>query len=337
MKYYLIDKKTIKIKIEIEEDLLYLFKIINKGDIIEGEDYRVIKFENDKEKIKVKIKIEVEEVKFSQYGDSLRISGRILEADKEVVGHYHTFDIRIGTEFILFKKDGIKKYEIKILEKAQNRNNYIFVISLDNDQIAAGIINKGIKILREDRINISKEDPEGEAKRKKIYSEYVKLINDYKIKYLCIIGPIFYPEEFYDYIKDKVNVDKILTFKVSNGGADGIYEFTRRKEYYETLKDIEIMEINKKIDEILYLMQKGYISFGIDDVYKNAQYGNIEYVLISEEYFKKMKENGDIAKIIDLFNLLDNIDAEIYFVNNNVQNYELINKFGVIGKLRYKI
>ncbi|MGC9133471.1 MAG: hypothetical protein ACP5GJ_03680 [Nanopusillaceae archaeon] len=336
MKYNIIDKKTIKINAELDEDLIYLYKIINPGDIIEGEDYRVIKFENEKEKIKVKIKIEVEDIKFSQYGNSLRVSGKILEADKEVVGHYHTFDIKVGSEFKLYKKDGIKSYELKILEKSKKRKNQIFVVSLDNNEIAVGIINNGVKILKEEEINISKGDPEEESKRKKIYSEILNIINEYKLKYLCIIGPAFYPEEFYEYIKEKANVEKILTFKVSNGGVNGIYEFIRRKEYYDTLKNIEIFELNKLMDEILYLIQKNLIAFGFEEVYKNALYGNIEYVLITEEFFKKMKEEN-INKLLELFEILDKINSEIYFVNENIQNYELINKFGIIGKLRYKI
>jgi stalled ribosome rescue protein Dom34 len=336
MKYDIIDKRTIEINVELDEDLIYLYKIINPGDIIEGEDYRVIKFENEKEKIKVKIKIEVEDVKFSQYGNSLRVSGRILEADKEVVGHYHTFDIKIGSRFKLYKKNGIKSYELKILERSAKRRNQIFVISLDNDEIAIGIINNGIKILKEEEINISKGDPEEESKRKKIYSEIINIVNEYKPKYLCIIGPAFYPEEFYEYSKEKVEAEKILTFKVSNGGVNGIYEFVRRKEYYDTLKNIEIFELNKLIDEMLYLIQKNLIAFGFEEVYNNASYGNIEYVLISEEFFRKMKEEN-INKLIELFEILDKINSEIYFVNESIQNYELINRFGIIGKLRYKI
>jgi hypothetical protein len=50
-----------------------------------------------------------------------------------------------------------------------------------------------------------------------------------------------------------------------------------------------------------------------------------------------MKEENNIDKIINLFNILDKIDAEIYFVNNNVNNFELIDRFCIVGKLRYKI
>jgi stalled ribosome rescue protein Dom34 len=84
-------------------------------------------------------------------------------------------------------------------------------------------------------------------------------------------------------------------------------------------------------------MQKNMVAFGYDEVYNNAMYNNIEYVLISEECFKKMKEENNIDKIINLFNILDKIDAEIYFVNNNANNFELIDRFCIVGKLRYKL
>jgi len=128
MKYEIIDKKTIKIRVEDEVDLLYLYKIVNVGDIIEGYDYRTLKFENEKEKKKIRIKIEVENIKFSEYRDSLRISGKIIDSnDKDSIGHYHTFDIRISTEFTLYKKEEIKKYEEKILEKSSRKKEDIFV------------------------------------------------------------------------------------------------------------------------------------------------------------------------------------------------------------------
>jgi len=338
MKYEIIDKKTIKIKIEDEVDLLYLYKIVNVGDIIEGYDYRTLKFENEKEKKKIKIKIEIENIKFSEYKDSLRISGKIIDSnDKDSIGHYHTFDIRISTEFTLYKKEEIKKYEEKILEKSSRKKEDIFVISIDNNDIALGIINNGIKIIKEEYYKINKGDPEEKTKLYKIFSEFLDTIRDYDIKFLCIIGPLFYPEEFYDYIKDKLNIKNIKIYKVSNGGVNGIYEFVRRTEYYETLKNLEILEINKLIEEVLYLMQKNMVAFGYDEVYNNAMYNNIEYVLISEECFKKMKEENNIDKIINLFNILDKIDAEIYFVNNNANNFELIDRFCIVGKLRYKL
>jgi Predicted RNA-binding proteins len=298
MKYEIIDKKTIKIKIEDEVDLLYLYKIVNVGDVIEGHDYRTLKFENEKEKKKIKIKIEIKNIKFSEYKDSLRISGKIIDSnDKDSIGHYHTFDIRISTEFTLYKKEEIKKYEEKILEKSSRKKEDIFVISIDNNDIALGIINNGIKIIKEEYYKINKGDPEEKTKLYKIFSEFLDTIRDYDIKFLCIIGPLFYPEEFYDYIKDKLNIKNIKIYKVSNGGVNGIYEFVKRTEYYETLKNLEILEINKLIEEVLYLMQKNMVAFGYDEVYNNAMYNNIEYVLISEECFKKMKKKTILIKL----------------------------------------
>ncbi|MGB9674695.1 MAG: hypothetical protein ACPLX8_01020, partial [Nanopusillaceae archaeon] len=297
----------------------------------------VIKFEKEKEKIKVRIKIEVEEIKFSEYKDFLRVNGRILEASDEVVGHYHTFDIKKGSEFILTKKNGFKKYEIKILEESEKEDKNIMVISVDSNEISAGIISNEIKILKTEEINIKKDDINYESKLYNIYSDFVNLIKEYKPKILCIVGPAFYPDKFKEYCENKVDVDKILTFKVSLGGENGIYEFSRRTEYLDVLKDLEILELNKKINEILYLMDKGYILFGFNEVYKNALYGNVEYVLISEDYFRKIKESEEFNNIVELLNVLDDIDAKIYFVYRDVQNYELIDKFGIVGKARYKI
>ncbi|MEM1684689.1 MAG: hypothetical protein QXD60_02930, partial [Nanopusillaceae archaeon] len=116
MKYEFLDKKTLKVYIEKDRDLISIYKIINPEDIIEGYDYRVIEINNQKERKKVWVKIIVEDIYFSEYSDNLRVSGRILEASEEVKGHYHTFDLRVGSEFIIKKQKSFSFYDIKEIE-----------------------------------------------------------------------------------------------------------------------------------------------------------------------------------------------------------------------------
>ncbi len=338
MKYTFVDRNVVELVVEGDRDLFVLFKIIEKGDILYGEDYRVIKFEKEKEKIKVKIKIEVEEVKFSEYGDSLRVSGRILEASKEVVGHYHTFDIVVGSKVYLEKKKFLP-FHIKELEKSSNKYKKIYVVSLDSKSIAFGIISTRIEILREDEIYVNKEDPNRDSEIKKIYSEYIKIIEKEKPEILCIVGPIFYPEIFYKYLEEKIDIKniQIFQFKVSYGGINGIYEFIKRKEYYNMLKNVEILELNKIMEESISLINKGYIIFGIEKLKEYLESNNVEYILISEEFFKKLKSKENYEDLLFILDRADKINAEIYIVNEDVNYYELVRKFGVIAKIRYKI
>ncbi|BBL45628.1 protein pelota [Nanobdella aerobiophila] len=338
MKYISVDKKTIKINVKVKRDLLFLYKIINKGDIISGEDYRVLKYDNSKEKRKIKLKLQVEDIKFSEYKDSIRTSGKVISSNEEdIIGHFHTFEIKIGSEFELVKNNGFKKYELELLKKSEKDKEVIYIISLDNNSIALGYIDDDIKIISESDINIPKDDPNFDSKLYKVYSKYIDILTNYSPRILCIVGPAFYPDNFYNYIKDKIKIDKILAFKVSIGGSSGIYEFSKRYEYLETLKELEILKLNKLTNDILYYMTKELISYGLDETYNYALQNNIEYILVSEDYFDKLKQTENFNKLLSLFDVLNDIDADIYFINESVVYYDLVNKFGIVGKLRYKI
>lgn len=334
MKYEFLDKKTVKIFVEREKDLLILYKIINPSDIIEGYDYRVVEINNQKYRKKIWFRIEIEDINFSEYSDSLRISGKILDSSEEVQGHYHTFDVKIGSEFILKKEKGFKNHEILELKKSKKKKT-IYIVSLDNNSIALGKIKDDLEIIYEKDFYISKEDPERESKIKKIYSEVINLIGE-DSDILIIVGPVFYPEVFSKYFEDKRRDKRIFCFKVSNGGKNGIYEFLNRKEYLSFLKELEICEINEKINDFIVSMTKDKAVFGIENVYKKLEECNLEYILISFKWFKKIKSDKSILQdVLKIFEYCERCKTEIFFVYESNIYFDLIDKFGIVGKVRY--
>ncbi|MEM4881987.1 MAG: hypothetical protein QXN76_00355 [Nanopusillaceae archaeon] len=334
MKYDFFDRKTLKIYIEKDKDLITVYKIINPGDIIEGYDYRVIEINNQKERKKVWIRILVEDIYFSEYSDNLRISGKILEASEEVQGHYHTFDLKVGSEVIIKKQKPFKYYDIKELEKSKSKKSF-YIVSVDNNSISVGKINDKLEIIYDRDFHISKEDPERESILKKIYSEAINTIKE-DSNIILVVGPVFYPEKFSEYLKEKMPNKKIYSFKISIGGIAGIYEFLNRKEYLDFLKDLEIIEINKIIDDFLFSITKDKVSFGLDEVYNKVLECNVEYVLVSFEWFRKIKsDKKDFEKFLDLIDKLEVCRAEIYFVYKYNKNFDLIDKFGIVCKVRY--
>ncbi|MEM4571457.1 MAG: hypothetical protein QXY16_02030 [Nanopusillaceae archaeon] len=334
MKYEFLDKKTLKVYIEKDRDLISIYKIINPEDIIEGYDYRVIEINNQKERKKVWVKIIVEDIYFSEYSDNLRVSGRILEASEEVKGHYHTFDLRVGSEFIIKKQKSFSFYDIKEIEKSKERKSF-YIVSLDSNSIAVAKIGDKIEILYENDFYISKEDPERDSIIKKIYSDAINTIKD-DLDSIIVVGPIFYPEKFSEYLKEKRPNKKIFSFKVSTGGIPGIYEFLNRKEYRDFLKDLEIADVNKIIDDFILFMTRDKVSFGLDDVYEKINECNVDYILISFEWFKKIKSDKlNFKKLLEIIDKAEMCKSSIYFVYKYNKNFDLIDKFGIVCKVRY--
>ncbi|RIB35303.1 MAG: hypothetical protein BXU00_02115 [Candidatus Nanoclepta minutus] len=333
MKFEFLDKKTVVIRVESEEDLITLFKVINPEDIVSGYDYRVISIGERKERKKVWIKLKVEDINFSEYSDSLRISGRIVESSEEVQGHFHTFDVRVGSEITLFKEKGFKKYEIEELNRKRYKREF-FIVSLDSNSISVAKLNYKLEILLDEDINVPKDHPERESIIESYYKKAVDLLKDAKV--IVVVGPVFYPEKFRDYLSERFRDKNILTFRISLGGISGIYEFINRTEYLKVLGELEIAEINEKIEDFIVSVTKNKGCFGIDDLLEKIDYCNLEYVLLSYEWFRRIKSDRNyLDKILRVLEKADECNIEVYFVRRENKNFEFIDKFGIVGKVRY--
>ncbi len=338
-------KNVLRIFVETEKDLWYLYRIIDPGDVISGHDFRVLKSgsedKSNKQKVRIWLKIEVKDVKFHEYSDVLRVSGQIIEASEYVGGKMHTFTIKPGKEFTLEKKR-MTRFHLREIERARRSNKEILVVSLDDREFAIGkISNRKIEILYEDKLGLSKEDPSREdvftQKLVELAKKVIEISSGYHI--IAIASPMFWKDKLLEEILERAPElkQKIKLFTISTGGIHGIYEFSRREEYLQALQEVELMRVNNKISEFLRALLNGLSTLGMENVKFAAESGAVEFILIDEEFFRKMKENGQVEELISLFKLVEDLDGEIYFVNRDNANYDLIHKYGVVAKLRYKL
>ena len=84
-------------------------------------------------------------------------------------------------------------------------------------------------------------------------------------------------------------------------------------------------------------MVKGYVVFGLEKIKEYTDIGNLEYVIVSYNFFKRVKEEGNISDLLNLFKKLEQIKSKIFFAYEENENFDLIDKFGIVGKIRYKI
>lgn len=109
-------------------DLVFLKKIIEKGDLLTSKTLRNIFLQREEKKEKIKKKsvtltIRVEKVEFSRM-QKLRVKGKIISGPKEVsLGSYHTIEIVPGSKFKL-EKEKWEEEKIKNLERA--KTGFIF-------------------------------------------------------------------------------------------------------------------------------------------------------------------------------------------------------------------
>jgi stalled ribosome rescue protein Dom34 len=118
------ERKVARIRIDDPLDLWHLQNILEAGDFLTAKTLRTIfiQKEEGKEKGEKKfftLKINVEKIEFDKYKNELRVSGKIVEAPKEVQkGSYHTIEVGLGS-LLTLEKEEWKKEHMERMERAK--------------------------------------------------------------------------------------------------------------------------------------------------------------------------------------------------------------------------
>jgi len=116
--------KVAKLRIDDPLGLWHLQNILENGDFLTAKTLRTIFIQKEEGKEKgekkfVTLKIKVEKIEFDKYKNNLRVSGKIVEAPKEVQkGSYHTIEVGLGS-FLSLEKEEWKKEQLERMERAK--------------------------------------------------------------------------------------------------------------------------------------------------------------------------------------------------------------------------
>ncbi|MDI6798723.1 MAG: hypothetical protein QMD12_01860 [Candidatus Aenigmarchaeota archaeon] len=117
------EKKFAKVMVENRLDLWHLANILEPGDLITSKTLRTVFIERwgEREKVErklVTLTIQLEKMVFQDETNNLRLTGRIVEAPKEItIGSYHTIEARIHSILYIEKKEW-KQEHIERLKRA---------------------------------------------------------------------------------------------------------------------------------------------------------------------------------------------------------------------------
>ncbi len=224
----------IKLKVDDTTDLWHLAGIIEEGDFISGTTERKLKLGGSEDKSKiikriVFLKIQVEKL---EHEDSLRLSGKIIEAPDDIPkGDYHTFDLTSGVVVTLTKAVW-SKYALKKLDEAINAQIVnILIVAFDCEEaIFAVLKNQGYEVLLDLKGDVSKKDME--EKKTNFYQEIYSHILAYNHKYLfdniILASPAFWKEYLIKEVKDDTILKKIVLATCSSVDDGAINEILKR-------------------------------------------------------------------------------------------------------------
>ncbi|MEM2974682.1 MAG: mRNA surveillance protein pelota, partial [Candidatus Micrarchaeia archaeon] len=305
--HYNAKEGTMKIEPENLEDLWHLEKIINPRDVITGTTERRYKApgreKESGEKKKVRIELEVEKAELHKHANILRVTGRILSGMPEEyvqVGQYHTIDIEPNFQYVI-RKEKWNKYELDRMAEAKksSKRPIIRIVVMDNSTAnIATLRGYGLEYDCEIRSRTSKRDEQYDEKMKKYFGEILSVIKD--SKRTIIAGPGFIPEEFKEYVKEKVpKIMSSLSFAHSSTAEkSGVYELMKSGVVSNVLKEDRISKEFENIESFLAELHKGsgFAVYGKTEVMEAIQMGALKKLLILDEFVRKNPSFLDDAK-----------------------------------------
>ncbi len=342
-------KEGIKIKIETLDDLWYLKILLKEGDKVAGKTYRRIKSENmiraDKgERIPVFIEIEVEKIKFSEYKNSLRITGKITYASDESVplGSYHTIEVKVGDTLFISKE--FNEQELDILKEALevSKKAEIIILCIEDDEAEFSIVRKrGVDHVARISYAVSgkRSVKEHESSKKEFFSQVFnklkELLEREKVEKVIIAGIGFFKEDFYDFLKEKDRkLSEICSIvDVSSSARACVQEVLRKKVIEKICEESRISTETRLIEEVLKEIAKdGKATYGLKNVEEALNYSAVDVLLVTDNALRKIK---DVEKIM---NLAKETGAKIYIVSTDHEAGEKLDSIGgVAALLRFKI
>ena len=340
-------KGFVKLKVEDIEDLWYLSRIIDVGDLVKGKTTRKIKIgagENTKTvKKTLTLKVEAEAVEFSKDGFSLRINGKIKEGPEDTPkDSYHTIPLEQGSEFILEKIKWLKYQQQKLNEAAEKKFKYLLCLFDREEALFALTKNFGHDILTKIKGDVPKKEKKTEIK-KDFQQEIIKILQTYADRYqpekIIVASPVFYKEDLFKKISNPDLKKKIVLAACSDVNETAISEVLRRPELKNTLKSSRIRQEKFVVEELLNEINKNHLAaYGWRDVKIATDAGAANKLLLTDDFIQKKRKAGKYQELDGLMKQVDQQKCEIHILNSkNDSGRKLDGLGGIAAILRYKV
>ncbi len=286
---YEVDRKrrVVKVAPEREEDLYFIYLLIDMGDVVRGWTVREYKPPGAKEgeRMKMYLGIRVEALEYHKFRGSLRVRGTVVEAPEGVEGvkgRRHTFELAVGREVEIEKAEE-RPLEVveEVLNMARNSLPRILLVSIDDEEAAFAYITAlGVEVLH--TVHNDAERGGGNSLLHNYLVYVSKVVEELKRRYnpdkVVVAGPHIVVEQAGVYIRgDRVSQ--------SSGGLAGVYEFVRRGLYDEFKKEMGVVAYEKLMR--LLATERELAALGFEEVKEAAASGRVDILLVLDSYLKE--------------------------------------------------
>ena len=353
MRILYIDEKerTVKLRIETEDDLWDLYNVIEMGDIVYARTTRELKTSSGSKRKAMSIGLRVVWTRFQPFTTRLRVHGVIVQAPKELdlEGQRHTLNLDLGHEVTIHKEKGWDRYQMDRIRKACRRSMVkALIVGVDDEEVTIATVHDyGIEPLVEMILHIpGKIYPTAKAielKRElnRISSKIKELCKRLKIEVLILAGPGIMKELVEEELQKYPELRQIKVYleNVSSGGYKGVHEALKRGVLLRVLRDYSITEESKLIEEVLTYLAKDErkVALSLDEVEKAVRIGAVDKLFITSELMRSPDETLR-RRVEEILKIAENTGARVKIFSSFQDAYlQLKHMGGIVAILRYQL
>lgn len=351
MKVIKLDRKEGLLVAEPEslEDLWYLTKILEPGDLVTGRSFRRFKptggvQATSGEKKPVKVQIKLESAEFSEQANKLRITGAIVAGTPEEYcphGEFHTLDVETRQRIEVRKR--FNSFHESVLDEAKKRSKHAraLVAVMDEEKaLFAELQTRGIKFGPEIRCSANKRDPGAfEEKRKQFFAEVAAMFKqkseDKADMQLIAAGPGFTKDEFKKFVSDRepALAKKLAWEHAGNAEESAVYELLKRGVLEKILGAQKLQEEYSALEKLKASIgrEDGLTVYGLDDVRAAVTAGAASQVMVLDELVRKNAEARHILEEARKYG------AETLIFNSEDDAGAEFKAFKIAATLRYRL
>ena len=352
MRYEVVDGRgeILRLKIETLDDLWVLYTLLREGDVVRMRTVREIK-QGDKggssRRLPMTLSIKLKNMEFQPFTNRLRLRGVIVEGPERfgLKGSHHTFSVDIGSELTVYREGGWGKRELKRLEKSRRLGGSVVIVAIDYDEVGIGVLrSQGLKIVMERSLSLPGKDSEHreQALREELASIskiVLELLEREEAKSIVVGGPGFLKDMLASQLSSMNTKLKVIVDHASMGGAAGVRELVRRGLPQREIRDEELREADKALDEAVMWLSKDprMVGVGLEECMKAALYKAIKELLVIDELLSIV--NAEQRRAVE--EVLDNAEegrATIRIVPSSTPTGErLAGLGGIVCILRFPL
>ncbi len=350
MKILEYNEKTgmLKLQVETEDDLWYLYLALKPGDIVVAKTTREIKAPEGgggSRRIPMVLAVRLKAAEFQPFTTRLRLRGIVVEGPERfgVKGSHHTLNIGTGDVLTVVKEEGWPQPLLKKLRERSAKGVRVLLVALDYDEYAAALASpQGLKHVARGNLNLpGKDDPGREQVLRTRLAEVARVVESEArrsgVGTVIVAGPGKLKDRLAEILRDRGL--KVYVENASMGGEAGIREAVRRGRIGEILRGQAIVEAERVIEEFMRRLAKdpGMIAYGVDQVRQAAELGAVEELLVLDDLVKTYDE--DLRRTVEeIMVKVDRARGGVHLVPSSTPAGQRLKHLGgILALLRYRV